>query len=83
MQGRGASLNTVVVALALVVCKPKVFAASLIPNKDTLLLSQSKVSTKNPKSTLCRNIYIPFVGKLYRIAYYHVEIPHENHSFLC
>ena len=35
MQGKGASLNTVVVVLALVVYKPKVFAASLIPSRDT------------------------------------------------
>ena len=35
MQGKGASLNTVVVVLALVVYKPKVFAASFIPSRDT------------------------------------------------
>lgn len=35
MQGKGASLNTVVVVLALVAYKPKVFAASLIPSRDT------------------------------------------------
>ena len=35
MQGKGASPSTIVVALAHVVCKPSVFAASLIPNRET------------------------------------------------
>ena len=35
MQGRGASLKIEVVALAHVVCNPKVFAASLMPSRDT------------------------------------------------
>lgn len=35
MQGRGALLRMVVVAFAHVVCNPSVFAASLIPNRDT------------------------------------------------
>lgn len=35
MQGKGASLSIMGVVLAHVVCKPRVLAASLIPNKDT------------------------------------------------
>lgn len=35
MQGKGASVSIMVVALAHVVCNPRVLAASLIPNKDT------------------------------------------------
>lgn len=35
MQGRGTSLRAVVVALAQVVCKPRVFAASLMLKSET------------------------------------------------
>lgn len=35
MQGKGASPNIVVVALALTVCNPSVLAASLMPSMDT------------------------------------------------
>lgn len=81
MHGSGSLLSISVVALAHTVCSPRVFAASLIPSRETPSVVANKVSTESPPYTLCLNIYISFASKLRHIAWSHVAYKTED-SFL-
>ena len=71
---QGTSPSTIVVALAHVVCKPSVFAASLIPNRETPSVVAKQSFDRESKEYSLPKYLHTICKQAMHIAWNHVDV---------